>query len=281
MAPRVKKPQQPLTPEELYQQQLKGEFDRRSIHTKERFMPDPTFILNVGDEVILGALKDVRVEEVLDGGKWYHLSYLDKGYQYGQPYDNGRAPRVYPWFNLVPMAGIDRTTNVASGIKHDNWSSADASSMLSRVYGSGVCTDPEYQRGYVWTLEDKQKLIHSMMQRYDIGKMVFIKRNYSDTRKELYEILDGKQRLNAMQEFYEGRFTYQGYTFHQMSGTDRRAFEECRVQYLDISEDHATRADKLYIFLSVNIAGVPQSEEHMAYIRRELDMELAKRKNNE
>ena len=69
------------------------------------------------------------------------------------------------------------------------------------AYHRGLIDNPDYQRGYVWTLEDKQKLIQSIFNRADIGKFVFIEdENYREYR---LEVIDGKQRLRAILDYYE------------------------------------------------------------------------------
>lgn len=231
---------------------------------------EPSFILQKGDSVIYGKLKDCMVEEVLQGGKWYHISYHDISNIRGKEQDNGRRPRLVPWYSIILLSGV-QNERLSNGIRFDNWTSGDVSGILVRHYHFGIDPNPEYQRGYAWTLEDKQQLIHSIMQHIDIGKMVFINYEWSADRPYGYEILDGKQRLNALVEFFEGRFTYKGLTYQQLCSIDRRVFKDTRIQYVDVSEHDMTTSRKLQLFLSVNIAGVPQSAEHIAHIQRQYD----------
>ena len=57
---------------------------------------------------------------------------------------------------------------------------------------------PQYQRGSVWKLADKQLLIDSIIRRYDIPKIYLRK---IDTGAYQYEVADGQQRLRAIWEF--------------------------------------------------------------------------------
>lgn len=69
--------------------------------------------------------------------------------------------------------------------------------------------DPEYQRnGEVWTLEKKQLLIDSIINRYDIPKIYFHKFTKQEARKKRKEfaIIDGRQRLEAIWQFIDGDF---------------------------------------------------------------------------
>lgn len=55
-----------------------------------------------------------------------------------------------------------------------------------------------YQRDYVWSQEDKESLIDSIFNHIEIGKFVLVFKGYEG---DMYEVLDGKQRLSALQEF--------------------------------------------------------------------------------
>jgi hypothetical protein len=82
----------------------------------------------------------------------------------------------------------------------------------STVFGSysikdEIITDPEYQRhGDVWTLEKKQLLIDSLLNRYDIPKIYFHKLQDNSNEKE-YAIIDGRQRLETIWKFIDGEFS--------------------------------------------------------------------------
>ena len=267
MATKKKQPEVivPLTYEQQYEKALAAHAEKQAWDPQ--FLTEPTFKLAPGDSVILGHLKDCRIESLIDdAGMWYYMSYQNSGLHYGIPFDHGRATRVVPWIDLVPKNGVCQT-KFATPFNQDNWSIQDIDAMLQRSYNDGFVVDPDYQRGYVWTPADKHQLIHSVMNRFDIGKFVYIKYDYNPGRRYTYEILDGKQRMNALQEFVEGRFEYEGYTFIQFSDDDRRALLGGRVQYVDVSASRLTEAMKLHLFLSVNTAGVPQSAEHMDKVR--------------
>lgn len=68
--------------------------------------------------------------------------------------------------------------------------------------------DPDYQRpGGVWSLNKKQLFIDSLINRYDIPKFYFhhlIGAHEADGMR--YAIIDGKQRLQAIWDFFEGEF---------------------------------------------------------------------------
>lgn len=60
-----------------------------------------------------------------------------------------------------------------------------------------------YQRKLVWTLEEKQRLIESILKRYPIPAILIAERKGGDGS---YEIIDGLQRLHAIVSFIETSF---------------------------------------------------------------------------
>lgn len=64
---------------------------------------------------------------------------------------------------------------------------------------------PPYQRGPVWRLSQKQRLIDSILRNYDIPKIYLTK--LSPPRPPFdHEVTDGQQRLRAIWEFLDGSY---------------------------------------------------------------------------
>lgn len=59
-----------------------------------------------------------------------------------------------------------------------------------------------YQRKLVWTLEEKQKLVESVLRRYPIPAILLAEREGGG-----YEVIDGLQRLHTLTSFIETAFT--------------------------------------------------------------------------
>ncbi|QQP94118.1 GmrSD restriction endonuclease domain-containing protein [Lysobacter enzymogenes] len=70
----------------------------------------------------------------------------------------------------------------------------------------------QYQRKLVWTLQEKQKLIDSLLRGYPIPLILLAVRPLQDGSRE-FEILDGMQRLNAVFSFIENKFSIDGHYF--------------------------------------------------------------------
>ena len=63
---------------------------------------------------------------------------------------------------------------------------------------------PNVQRDLVWVLSQKQLLIDSLFRDYDIPKIYF--RDVTRDGKQMYEIIDGQQRLFAIFDFLDDKF---------------------------------------------------------------------------
>ena len=76
--------------------------------------------------------------------------------------------------------------------------------------------DPKYQRNSdIWDLSKKQLFIDSILNEYDIPKLYFDNLSFKPKKKSdekfEYAIIDGKQRLEAIFDFMEGKFKLSEY----------------------------------------------------------------------
>lgn len=229
--------------------------------------------LKLGERVELGALKDCRVVDLREEGRVVVVSYHDKRLVYGKEVDKGRAYQARHWTGLVSKERCQETSLVSESKLNNSYSSTTLDSLMRR-YLLGLSDSPDYQRGYVWTMTDKQRLLESLFSGRDIGRFIFVKQPYP----QVDEILDGKQRLHCLWEFYTSQIPYNGVYWHELSTRDRNDIECRSVQYADLESTRYSRADLLHIFLELNAAGVPQTQEHLDKVRDLLNEELAKEK---
>lgn len=71
--------------------------------------------------------------------------------------------------------------------------------------------DPTYQRkGRRWSTSDKQYLVDSIINGFDVPKFYFADFTYSisqlNEKKKSYAVIDGKQRLEAIFDFFDDKF---------------------------------------------------------------------------
>lgn len=133
-----------------------------------------------------------------------------------------------------------------------------------------------YQRGLVWTLEQKQALIESIYNWIEIGKFVFRYRSWEQIEAEMketghgynWDCVDGKQRLNAIIEFLQGKFPdIQGNYWNDLSpAAQRHLLGYSKLSFAKMDEG-TTDADVVRTFLTLNFTGTPMSPEHIAFVQ--------------
>src|SRR5437868_8292302 len=71
-----------------------------------------------------------------------------------------------------------------------------------------LAANPEYQRGAVWTATQQKKLIDSILRGYPLPVIYLhhIKKGVGSYTRDDFEIIDGQQRINAINAFREGAF---------------------------------------------------------------------------
>lgn len=245
------------TEQEIIQRQLED--------IREKFVPDPppSRILNVGDEVQVGNIKKSTVEQIFQNGKFYLLRQICTENNYGRPYDYERVI-VYSWIDCFPIETGNKNLFEDSDIRI-SFSQRDMMGLLHCHYSFGIDDKMDYQRELVWELEDKVALIDSVFKNIDIGKFCLIHLDFKSVSDPNYEILDGKQRLNALKEFYESRFQYKGKFYHELSKRDRDKFENSPVSWGETK--NLTNEQKYRYFLRLNTQGKPQSEDHLNKVK--------------
>lgn len=134
-----------------------------------------------------------------------------------------------------------------------------------------------YQRPFVWTVEQNQMLIESIYLGMECGRILIRLRSFEEiaemTKRGLTEIafrdiVDGKQRLNALRGFMQDEYPdLHGNYYSDLSNQAQHNFTKHQLfAYCEMDEN--TPDDKvLEQFLRLNFAGVPQSPEHIEYVK--------------
>jgi len=191
---------------------------RQLKELRSGFIPEPTRFFKVGDKVLIGHLDNIVVLEVLDEGKIIKVRYdrlKEEGYRDPSSFNH---KGYWIWVDVFPFRNNEENkkiksfkTSILDMHRKFNFYQQEINSLVFKHYKWGVEMDTEYQRPLVWTIEEKRMLIESMFKNVDIGKFVFIKREYNENPKvKSYEVLDGKQRLSTIMEYFEDRFTFKG-----------------------------------------------------------------------
>lgn len=70
-----------------------------------------------------------------------------------------------------------------------------------------------YQRGSVWSLDQKRNLIKSLLMGLPIGAIIVADIGYQGPESPDHRVVDGKQRIEAVRDFAAGRLTVPGHWF--------------------------------------------------------------------
>jgi hypothetical protein len=230
------------------------------------YIPEPNRSFEIGEDIRLGNLVNVVVIGKSTDGKVYKIRYDTK--PSGRSCGTYGNERVVAWYDLIPCVEPQPESLIDKDIFFINFTTRHLDSIFSTYYHFGVNDTPEYQRELCWTLEQKQALIDSIFKGIDIGKFVFINLEYKEDSPN-YELLDGKQRANALLEFYEDRFEYKGKKYSELCVKDRSHFKRHLIAWAEVPERLMPNRKQLYeYFLRLNIEGVPQSEEHLNKVRK-------------
>jgi|GEM_PF-2301014 len=122
------------------------------------------------------------------------------------------------------------------------------------------------QRDFVWTLDQKREIIWSILMKRLIPRMAVI-----CNHDMVYQIIDGKQRLSAMIDFVDNKYTLlidgNEYYFCDLPLDYQQTISNYYFAYYIVHEESLrfpiTDEDKIDWFKFINFAGTPQESEHM------------------
>lgn len=237
-----------LTAEEKLERTKQNELN--NIKREVPYINEPSYSFKVGDKVCYGAMKESIIDEVLYDGKVYGLKCIATDNNYGHPYDY-ETYRVTPWMQIRPIGYGDTDFTENEDVRL-NFNNSNIEHLIQMHYHFGIDFNPDYQRGYVWTQEDKELLLDSVFKNIDIGKFALIRLSDAEwiERGFGYEILDGKQRLSTLIEFYENKLAYKGKYYNDLSWKDRITFKHHNVSVAEVQSENKKTILKYFLMLN-------------------------------
>jgi len=235
-----------------------------------RHVPEPTFIYSIGERVQYGAWDHCEILEIWEGGKYYRCYIETANIVYGK-YEGQKQDEVYlTWTELKPYRSPEEIDKIERLEEDDdirfNYSQRQLDSILYLLYrDTGLDLNPDYQRGNVWSLQQKRSLIESIFKNIDIGKFTIIRRPFKEDLEHHYEVLDGKQRIIAISEFFEGRYIYRGKRYQDLHPFDQHHFRDYAISYAET--EPLTNEQKYRYFLKLNTTGQPHDQEHLNKVK--------------
>lgn len=236
---------------------------------RKKPLSNPKFNFKIGDKVKprTANWNFMEVLEVLDNGTILKVLINSTRNSYGKLSEETET-RYISHLDALPIDFNEESNFSITDKKQISFHNTMIQSLFSKHYYFGIDYSPVYQRELCWSQEDKENLIHSIFNNIEIGKFAFLRRPYAP-KSPGYEILDGKQRLTTIIEFYEDKFSYKGKTFSELSKKDKNHFLNYNITYGD-GDENWTLEDKMEYFLKLNIMGVPQSKEHLEKVAQKL-----------
>jgi hypothetical protein len=135
----------------------------------------------------------------------------------------------------------------------------------------GLDLDPDFQRAHVWTPEQQTKYVEYILQGGTSGKELYFNcKDWMRGGQELYVIVDGKQRLQAVRQFMRNEVPAFGHYRNEFADSPDMltARFSWNVASLNI------RADVLRWYLNFNSGGVVHTEEELERVRTLLEAEM-------
>lgn len=252
-----------LTEAEEVQKAYEFFCSRNNLHAR-RVVPIPdNRKLALDDRVLLGGLEDCTVRGFFEDGQVVVLRYLHRS---RDNKTNALSYGAWFWYDMVPEATSAPAPRFPTSTVFDKVrvTSRQIEGLLSWCLKGGMQDNTPYQRDYVWTDDDKDRFLDAIFEGRPLGTVAVLNRQYPKDD----ELVDGKQRMNCLVEFVTSQRPYRGVYWHELSRMDRYLVESRNVPVMELNEEALTESEICEIFLAINAAGVPQSEEHIAHVRQ-------------
>jgi hypothetical protein len=114
--------------------------------------------------------------------------------------------------------------------------------------------DPQYQRRHRWSIERKSRLIESFLMNVPVPPVFLYERDLAR-----FEVMDGRQRLTALSDFYSDQFALSGLQY--WSDLDGRRYSELPSKVRD-------GIDRRYISSVILLKETAATEEQAAILKK-------------
>jgi hypothetical protein len=120
--------------------------------------------------------------------------------------------------------------------------------------------DAPYQRGAVWTVEQRRNLIRSLIMGVPIGAVIVAHQGYET--QSTYRVVDGQQRIRALRAWVAGEFAVPGWWWHATELADGEAARGRDVTIADLSVRGRRTVDSWPVpTIETNAASIPHRGE--------------------
>lgn len=134
----------------------------------------------------------------------------------------------------------------------------------------GLNLDPDFQREHVWTADQRIRYIEYCLQGGEVGKIItFNCPGWMKRQEGVIELIDGKQRIEAVRSFFRDETPAFGYKYSEIEGR----FPWGDVMFIWQICSLNTRAEILQLYLNINAGGTPHTDDELNRVRELLKAE--------
>ncbi|MEZ8363752.1 DUF262 domain-containing protein [Vibrio cyclitrophicus] len=165
---------------------------------------------------------------------------------------------------------------------HLSPSDPDLSTLVKRIEKKRLDLQPNFQRGEVWGLQKKQRLIDSILRGWHIPPIHVIQVPNSSKQ----EVLDGQQRLAAIRDFINGKFAFNanfepknplfesidGITYDKLDDDLQGQIDDFTIRIITISDYNAGEPGELFYRLNqpTNLTSAEQRNAYFGEARQQV-----------
>jgi hypothetical protein len=200
---------------------------------------------------------------------WYYIKHENEKYSHDGVKKTGtHSYMTCHWHHVFDISKYskERMSFKDSCVRYFN---TIVESLYGKEWHNGVDRNPFYQRGDVWTLEQKVALIDSIFNEIPIGAMILAKRDFGYTEDGKIaiaeEIIDGKQRFTTIIDFVCDKFPYNGLYYSELHPHDRNRFDNSQVMIGEMNfryfDGKYNEKEVLETFVRLNIGGTSMNPE--------------------
>ena len=123
-------------------------------------------------------------------------------------------------------------------------SDPDIATIFRRIERKTIDLQPDFQRGEVWSVSKKQRLIDTILRGWHVPPVHLVAKGEGK-----FDVLDGQQRLTAIRDFMQGQFPVDGYIEPLMpnfAAYDGQRFGQLPIGIQDQFEAFAIRVFELH-----------------------------------
>lgn len=172
---------------------------------------------------------------------------------------------------MPSFSKIDKYTSENCYTVNQNWMSLKRT-INQFIQEEGLDTDPDFQRGHVWTDDQKTAYIEFKL-RGGVGsnEIRFNCVGWSSGHRERFVLVDGKQRIQAVLDFFDDKIPAFG---NLCSQYDDQHFLR-RIDFIFKINELKLESAVLQWYLNINTTGTPHSPEEISKVKEMLSQTVS------